>query len=204
MKRTDDVAVRDALKQATAQLHTQAETCMPIARPSPSMADYRDHLLVMLDWLGRLKQIDADADAADGFVESLAQDLEICEGILRGTPRAPATWVAVLTGHVLGRQPPCKSALATLNASQWGVAYVLQGSRLGNQVMYRRLHESLAPHPLAYLRGAGGDTGRDWTRFLQQLSAAVRTPQDVALACAGAVTAFGLLLEILTPSEARF
>ena len=82
------------------------------------------------------------------------------------------------------------------DARAWGVAYVIEGSRLGGQVLYRRLAEPLAPHPLRYLQGAGGQTGARWRAFLESLRAALDTPARIQAACDGAAWAFERLLQL--------
>jgi heme oxygenase len=79
-------------------------------------------------------------------------------------------------------------------AYRWGVCYVIEGSHLGGAVLYQRLHERLAPHPLRYLRGAPGGPGPRWRAFMQALRANVRKPAEVADACAGACDAFDAIL----------
>lgn len=60
-------------------------------------------------------------------------------------------------------------------AYRWGVAYVVEGSQLGGAVLYKRLAQQLAPHPLRYLRGAGeAGPGPRWRAFMEALRAGVR------------------------------
>jgi heme oxygenase len=79
-------------------------------------------------------------------------------------------------------------------AYRWGVCYVIEGSQLGGAVLYQRLHKRLAPHPLRYLRGAPEGPGPRWRAFMQGLRAHVRSPAEIADACAGACDAFDAIL----------
>jgi len=73
----------------------------------------------------------------------------------------------------------------------WGVAYVVEGSQLGGQMLYRRLRDRLAPQPLHYLRGDGSSGG--WPRFTAALRVALADPADLDAARQGATWAFASL-----------
>ncbi|HWU68302.1 MAG TPA: biliverdin-producing heme oxygenase, partial [Stenotrophobium sp.] len=81
-------------------------------------------------------------------------------------------------------------------AYRWGVHYVIEGSQLGGAVLYERLRERLAPHGLRYLKGDAAGPGPRWRSFMQALRADVRTPAEIADACAGACAAFDRILEL--------
>ena len=87
-------------------------------------------------------------------------------------------------------------------AYRWGAAYVLEGSALGSHVLYRRLAEPLAPHPLRFLRASGGSPGPRWQRFCQLMRQEVTQPADIEQACAGATEAFRRLLTAYAHPEA--
>jgi heme oxygenase len=63
-------------------------------------------------------------------------------------------------------------------------------------VLHQRLHERLAPHPLRYLKGDAAGPGPRWRAFMQALREQVRTPAEVAEACAGASAAFDSILAL--------
>ena len=79
-------------------------------------------------------------------------------------------------------------------AYRWGVRYVIEGSQLGGAVLYQRLAQPLAPHPLRYLRGAPEGPGPRWRDFMLALQAAVTTSGEIEEACAGACDAFDRIL----------
>ena len=179
--------VREALRQATAPLHAEVDAALPLARPSPTLADYREHLQLLCDWTAALRRLPGDAARLDAQAAALGTDLAGCDRLL-GAAAAPAN-----------AQPLVDIASASIGdptAFGWGVAYVIEGSQLGGQVLYRRLAEPLAPHPLAYLQGAGRDTGAHWKAFLAALREQVASPAQVQAACDGAVAAFALLLRL--------
>lgn len=181
---------REQLRQATASLHEQVDATMPLAREGADLADYARHLALLRAWVDILRR------RVPGISTRLAQeaaaldvDLRECRRLLGpGAPEAPAPDQSEGL-HERARQDADDEALA------WGVRYVLEGSRLGGQVLYRRLENALAPHPLAYLRGAGPATGAGWRMFLADLRSALDTPARVRRACEGAAMAFGLLLQ---------
>ena len=180
--------ILDALRQATSPLHAQVDQCLPLARPSPSLADYRSHLSVLEAWLQQLARIEPAPPGLAAHRAQLREDLATCDALLPpdGTPPAPV---------------PAAGRLPRPPAFVWGVSYVLEGSRLGGRVLYRQLAEHLAPHPLRYLQGAGEQTGLHWKTFLAQLRTRAFGPDQVRSACDGAVEAFETLLACHRASE---
>lgn len=182
----DPSDVRSALREATAPLHAEVDSRLPLALPAPTLADYRAHLHLLAEWTERLRQLPVDAQRLDAQAAALAVDLAECDRLL-GAPTVDATLAAA--------DPRAAGPAGDADAFGWGVAYVIEGSQLGGQVLYRRLAEPLAPHPLAYLQGHGRDTGPRWKAFLATLQQQVATPARIHSACDGAVQAFDLLLQ---------
>lgn len=190
MNRSTDVASEAdplaALRAATASRHAALDADLPIGAPDASLHDYTAHLVLLRAWLApldawlagfadgppvdhaaRLAQIDADlADLADA-------------GCAFPPMSAVAAWPA-----------------SASPAYRWGVHYVIEGSQLGGTVLYGRLRDRLAPHPLRYLKGDDAGPGPRWRAFMQALRAGVRTPAEIADACAGACAAFDRILEL--------
>ena len=182
-----------ALRQATAHLHAAVDVGMPLSRSSVTLADYHQHLCLLRDWVQALRAVHPPADRLDAEACALNLDVRTCERLLgcdsparRAFPDEP---VVVVPGDA--------------DALAWGVAYVIEGSRLGGQVLYRRLAEPLAPHPLQYLQGAGAQTCAHWRAFLDALRAALNTPDRIQTACAGAVLAFERLLQLSRMAAAQ-
>jgi len=177
-----------ALRAATDSRHQQLDSGLPIGMPGASLADYAGHLRLLRAWLAplqawlagfddgprfehgaRLALIDADlADLADLAEPGMGADT---------CPALPPAWPAEASA-----------------AYRWGVHYVIEGSQLGGAVLYGRLAERLAPHTLRYLQGDAAGPGPRWRAFMQGLRAAVRTPAEIADACAGACAAFDGIL----------
>ncbi|KQV85256.1 hypothetical protein ASD15_07405 [Massilia sp. Root351] len=187
----DDVLA--ALRDATASRHAVLDQAMPLARMAPSLSDYREHLRLLRGWLASMMQ--ATLRHRDG-----PQDRRLLPPVDRlrlidADLADPA--LAIDAGGAAAT--PSAAELDGNAAWRWGVAYVVEGSQLGGVVLYRRLVASLAPHPLRYLHGDGVPPGPRWQLFLARLRAEVRSPADIAQACAGACAAFDALIAQLPP-----
>lgn len=170
-----------ALRAATAAQHAQLDAGLPLARDGATAADYREHLQVLRGWL------------------------QACRPALEATCPGDAAlllgWLAADLGADEGPARPGRTDWASPPAA-WGVAYVVQGSQLGGQVLTRRLGDALAPQPLHYLQGRGRDTGAHWQGFLRALHAALGDDaRAIAAACDAAVQAFDQLQRAF---DARF
>lgn len=170
-----------ALRAATAGRHEELDSGLPIGRPDATPGDYRNHLLMLRAWLAPLEAWLARFD--DG-------------------PQAlPRKDRLALIEADLGESAPLENVamawpLGASAAYRWGVCYVIEGSQLGGAVLYQRLREQLAPHPLNYLRGESEGPGPRWRVFMQRLKAEVTSPQDIAQACRGACDAFDRILAL--------
>lgn len=182
-----------ALRAATGARHERLDSGLPLSRPAPGLPDYAAHLVMVRDWLQPLESWLARHD--DGPQAALAPvgRLALIEADLRepGMPPVP---------------PPAPAPAWPDGASaayRWGVCYVIEGSQLGGKVLYGKLAERLAPHPLRYLRGADDGPGPRWRAFMLALRAAVTTPEQIAEACAGACAAFDAILALAPLEQER-
>lgn len=186
----EETHVLAALRAATGERHARLDSGLPLAAEQPTLADYRDHLLLLQSWLAPLRRWQdgygdgPQAQAPRDYLGLIEADLE--HAALAGLPPSAAP------AHADARPWPARASAAY----RWGVAYVLEGSQLGGAVLHKRLAARLAPHPLAYLRGAPEGPGPRWKQFLADLKAAVTTPEQVEQACAGARDAFDHLLAL--------
>ncbi|MDT6963384.1 biliverdin-producing heme oxygenase [Cupriavidus sp. SZY C1] len=176
-----------SLRAATAERHATLDRSMPLSHAAPSLADYRDHLLILRAWLAPLERWLAsfgDGPQDPALLAPITRMPELNADLSHPATPAGGTPVRDFDVTPLRREP----------AFRWGVCYVIEGSQLGGAVLYRQLAGRLAPHPLHYL-GAGQSPGPRWQQFLHALRASVREPADIALACAGAQAAFDALLD---------
>jgi heme oxygenase (biliverdin-IX-beta and delta-forming) len=174
----DAVAV---LRAETAYLHAQLDQNLPLGGPDATLADYAFHLEALRDWQMAITPWLARALLHTEPLVLIEQDLADCPERPEGSATAAAIDMQALHDADDGSDAFC-----------WGMVYVLEGSRLGGKVLYRRLQEKLAPHPLRYLHYSevGGASWPDTLAFLRShLGDAVKR----ASAVKGAITAFTLL-----------
>jgi heme oxygenase len=177
-----------ALRSATASRHQELDSGLPIGAPDASLHDYAAHLAMLRAWLAPLQ--DWLAGFADGPRFDQAGRLALIGQDLAepGMPAAPVPSSAL--------QPAAAWPADASPAWRWGVCYVIEGSQLGGAVLYQRLHERLAPHPLRYLKGDAAGPGPRWRAFMQALREHVRSPQEILDASAGACAAFDRILAL--------
>jgi heme oxygenase len=187
MNRSTDVASEAdplaALRAATASRHAALDADLPIGAPDASLHDYTAHLALLRAWLAPLDAWlagFADGPQLDRAARLAQIDADLADaGCAFPTASAGTAW-----------------PVSASPAYRWGVHYVIEGSQLGGAVLYGRLRERLAPHPLRYLKGDDAGPGPRWRAFMQALRAGVRTPAEIADACAGACAAFDRILEL--------
>ncbi|WP_273027732.1 biliverdin-producing heme oxygenase [Massilia timonae] len=187
-----DLDALAALRAATSARHERLDSGLPLSSPAPDVHDYATHLTMVRDWLAPLQGwLDGFADGPQTVLPALGR-LALIDADLNepGMPplRAPShphAW------------PQDASA-----AYRWGVAYVIEGSQLGGKVLYGKLAERLAPHPLRYLRGADEGPGPRWRAFMLALKEHVKSPDEIADACAGACAAFDSILALSVVGKA--
>jgi heme oxygenase len=174
-----------ALRSATASRHEELDSGLPIGALDASLSDYAAHLAMLHAWLAPLQAWLAGFDDGPSFDQTGRLALLERDLAEQGMPAAPVALGAV-ADWPLDASP----------AWRWGVYYVIEGSQLGGAVLYQRLHERLAPHPLRYLKGDDAGPGPRWRAFMQALREHVRTPQDIIDASAGACAAFDGILAL--------
>lgn len=183
-----------ALRSATASRHTLLDNGLAVGAADASLSDYAAHLAMLRAWLAPLGEWLAGFD--DGPQAEARLELGARHGerlALIDADLADAGRGLAVAASAAGAADPAWPAAASA-AYRWGVCYVVEGSQLGGAVLYQRLHERLAPHPLRYLKGDAAGPGPRWRIFMQALRAHVRTPAQVADACAGACEAFDRIL----------
>lgn len=171
----------EALRQATQALHERLDNRLPLSRAAPSLADYALHLCVLRDWQVALAPWLSRTGSVAATLMHLKDDIADCAPCVFS-----AAYLQFADADLVVQADDGSDAFC------WGIAYVLEGSRLGGQVLYKRLQAHLAPHPLRYLQR--GTEGPSWPQTLKALRMHVATAPSRAAACAGAVAAFELLL----------
>jgi heme oxygenase len=99
--------------------------------------------------------------------------------------------------HALGAPlgPPATCGMVVSSVPQLaGVIYVLEGARLGGQILAARVRHSTSPHmPCHFFTGDSADNHLHWRDFLAWAEAAVRL-EEIGLASEGATGAFACFL----------
>ncbi|WP_156883961.1 biliverdin-producing heme oxygenase [Paraburkholderia sp. SOS3] len=186
--------VLEALRSATGARHGVLDRAMPLSKEQPTLADYRDHLLLLKGWLAPIESW--LAGFSDGPQRASVLQPVTRAGIIDADLADPATPASACTdaaGNVTEWPRSERSA-----AYRWGVGYVIEGSQLGGAVLYRRLHEALAPHPLHYLAQRDMPAGPRWRHFVQAMRSEVQHEGQIEDACAGAVDAFDRLIALVS------
>jgi heme oxygenase len=195
MNRSNDTAresdVLAALRRATAPRHERLDSGLPLSKPDASLADYAHHLQLLRDWLMPL------AAWQQGFTDGPQGPAGIAAAphlaLIDADLAEPSLAAYARSAHPQQQPWPAQAS----PAYRWGIAYVVEGSQLGGAVLYKRLADQLAPHPLRYLRGAGeGGPGPRWRAFMEALRTEVHSEGEVAEACAGACDAFDRILAL--------
>ena len=181
-----------ALRKATASRHHALGGTLAIAAPDASLDDYVRHLQVLRQWLGPLEAWLHGYGDGPHLAPGLAPP---CRLALIDSDLAEAGVDAIPASAEAGW--PADAGLAY----RWGVSYVVEGSQLGGAVLYARLAATLAPHPLRYLLGDAAGPGPRWRSFMLALRANVRTPGEIADACAGACAAFDRIIALHAAAE---
>jgi heme oxygenase len=190
--------VLTALRQATAQRHAELDSRTPLAAEAPDLRAYHDHLRLLEAWLAPIQRwLERDGDPAGGGPQATLARRDYL-GLIRADLAHPA--LAGMPSAVRAEDADWPDDGGA--AYRWGVAYVIEGSQLGGAVLYKRLAQRLAPHPLDYLRGEGSP-GPRWQQFLAGLRGAVSTPEQIEDACRGARQAFDCLITLLNNSSAE-
>lgn len=190
----------DGLRTATGSLHARLDTGLNIGKATASLDDYVSHLQTLRPWLAKsqamLRAIGAPGlgGAADRIEERLAYiDADLADA-------GDSSLVGVMGDSDASAQ---NSEIGPVSAAYgWGRAYVVEGSGLGGRVLFRRLRERLAPHPLRYLAGdAAATPGQRWADFAVKLDQHIQTPAHFLEAQRGAIGAFSELLDSFALNE---
>lgn len=161
----------EALRAATRDVHEALERELAIARPDAGKREYHRWARAMWGWLAPFESAlwaaswpaSIDGAARDGKRVWLQDDLRALgddNATIAALPQAPVT-------------PPIATP-----SERFGVAYVLEGSTLGGQVLHRRLAPAIAPCEGRYLLGNGARTGPLWKGFVEALGREELSPDE--------------------------
>nr|WP_229518632.1 biliverdin-producing heme oxygenase [Massilia sp. PAMC28688] len=170
---------------------------LAIASADASLQDYQQHLRMLLAWIAPLEawlSTFADGPQAHPMLPPLARAALLANDLAH--PSMPPAQPMPFDD----RPWPARASAAY----RWGVCYVVEGSQLGGAVLYQRLKQQLAPHPLSYLQGERHGPGPRWRAFMLALREQVQGEHAIAEACRGARDAFDRILALRAPQDCRF
>jgi len=187
-KPNSNVAVVDSssaltvLRARTRALHEQIESGINLAKLLSTREGYRSLLAA---YLSLYRPFEAALAAAPGAVRELVGfpetgHVRLLEGDLRALGMTDAQINAVADAVGL---PDLSETNALL-----GALYVIEGSQLGGQMIYRDVQAKLGldkQSGASFFGGEGENTGRHWKQFLSGLEEQVTDPERAAdTACA--------------------
>lgn len=152
-------SARDLLRSATGIVHQRLDDAMS-ARDWTDAAHYSTFLLVQADVLPAVE----DALVRVGFDRALPG---------WSPTRRGASLHEDLAGLDVARPVPDPWPLPLDDGTAWGVAYVLEGSRLGGKLLLRRAQASPSPAVRRNTRFLGHSEAVRWPIFLASMEAAL-------------------------------
>jgi heme oxygenase len=171
------------IRATTTSAHQALEAALAIARPDAGDDTYTRYLEA---WLGVLEPLEeplwaspwpaeVDPSGRAGKAEWVKADLAVrgrSERDLRAIPRQRSL-------------PPLAS-----EPERFGVAYVIEGSSLGGQVLLRRLLPRLETKAARFLEGYRREASAKWRAFVSALGVSLRDPRDAEAAAESARATF--------------
>jgi heme oxygenase len=173
------------LRKETGKLHAQLEASVDLNRSLGSVSTYRS---LLHRYLSVYRPFE---DALSGMAD-----------LLNGTSWRYHGKVTLLEGDLLALDPDLRtnqltrwSALPKFDNpdSALGALYVVEGSSLGGQVIYREVQRRLgldARSGAAFFFGAGAQTGVAWKEFTVMLDQQISDPELAASAACAMFEAF--------------
>jgi heme oxygenase (biliverdin-IX-beta and delta-forming) len=176
-------AAREALRQATGDVHQQLEQSLTINQPEAGKREYLEYLEDLRGWMA---SFEAALWRAPWPVEMEAREragkLAWIDSDLRASGMSDHAIQAI---PMAGFTPD----LASLPA-RFGVAYVIEGAQLGTRVLGKALAPGLHPWSPRWLEGYGDQNAKRWRVFIDCLEHYLTTDEARRVAAAAAREAF--------------
>ncbi len=186
-----------ALRAATTERHELLHRIMPLSLDSAALRDYLLHIALLREWLapleawlGQFSDGPQSAALAPRLNRLALIDADLAHDAARDSMGAREPTDADAASH------PQRWHGDASAAYRWGACYVVEGSQLGGAVLYARLKDRFASHPLGFLSAGRESLGPRWQAFVRAMSAEVNTPSAIDDACRGAADAFDRLIEL--------
>ena len=185
-----------ALRLATAELHVQLDSHLPLAQASPTLTDYGRHLIVFSLWLqhiGRLIVSRPD-NQYQGFLHDHSHALNLLEKDMAALKLASQLEERLEDDTIDCSTDSCPYALSL--PFLVGIEYVVKGSSLGSTFLYPKVLQRFPDAPVYYMQDSALHGKARWQGYLNSLdghdwsSTALHSAQD------GAVWAFNQFIHI--------
>jgi len=165
---------------------------MPLSVDSVALRDYLAHLQILRDWLEPLEAwLGTFSDGPQSpLLPARINRLALIDADLAHESALPQERAASAAWNAHRWQGGASAAY------RWGVCYVIEGSQLGGAVLYARLKDRLAPHPLGFLQAGRESLAARWQAFHRAMAAEVAHSTLIDEACRGAADAFDRLIEL--------
>ena len=156
--------ILEQLKSATAVAHASLERRVRIARPTPTLAEYRAYLTAMHGFTLPLEARWA------GLPRALREALELDKRSKAGLVRADLDALDARLGPAA--RPLCRLLPPSNTDSEaLGALYVLEGSTLGARYLLRHLAPLGIADASSYFRSYGEELGAMWQKLRALLAA---------------------------------
>jgi heme oxygenase (biliverdin-IX-beta and delta-forming) len=166
----DSPTILRRLRNETSERHAALEQKLPLVNPSLSRDSYRS---ILEGFFGYYAPLEVKLGGSPGWAE-LGFDFSA----RRQVPQLEKDLVALgKTTEEVTQLPQCAELpeLATI-PQVLGCLYVIEGAKLGGQIITRHLHANLGITPEtggAFFVGYGAETGARWQAFGAMITAAV-------------------------------
>ena len=171
------------IRSRTRPLHAQLESSFDLTASLTSIETYRD---LLERYLSIYKPFEAE------LANQPATTLALISWPERSRVAQLERDLAALGGKPEGMPAPALPKLDDLS-SLLGALYVVEGSSLGGQIIYRQIQQQLgldAGSGVAFFYGDGDATGSSWKRFTAILEANITDPNRAADAAEAMFHAF--------------
>ncbi|BBH53031.1 biliverdin-producing heme oxygenase [Fluviispira sanaruensis] len=152
--------IHEMIKSATQPLHERVEILNPLSKKVPSLDDYTLYLKCFLQFIEPIENKLIEFYSEFTYTKS---DYSLKRSILIKNDLENLGIINIkLKSNI--KMPVLISA-----ANSLGVLYVLEGSNLGGQFLYKKLkaiHGDKISNSLSFLQGNGTDTFKYWQAFL--------------------------------------
>jgi heme oxygenase (biliverdin-IX-beta and delta-forming) len=176
------------LRTATGALHSELENGLLIARPHAGLSEYLDYVRALYGWMLPVEKRLWQAEwPSEMNARERAQKCSWMEQDFRfaGTGQA-----------MIAALPTCTFSPKLESMPQRvGLAYVIEGSQLGTQVLRKALAPHLKGWSPRWLQGYGALTSTRWKTFITCAEAQLDTASARAVAADAACDAFRSLTE---------